>query len=146
MTIPTKLCLVPLGVRRRGYNKLSRDNNNVAASETSQQHTHHQQGNSGMTTLLEQAAALEEDKGRRLSNECPSSSYLSTPISEMDEDSDDGHSWGNSSFIALLSWVAIWLRESLRCPTFMNINRPRSQQWLIHVKLWKKGLKSDTLS
>lgn len=103
MTLSTKLSFVPLGVRRRGYNKLSRDNNNVAASETSQQHTHQQQGNSGMTLLEQAAAAAEEDKVRRLSNECPSSSYLSTPISEMDEDSDDGHSWGNSSFIALLS-------------------------------------------
>ena len=74
-----------IGVRRRGYNKLSRDNNNVAEAL---EHTQ---------DMAEAVVALqEEDKGRRLSNDCPSSSYLSSPISEMDEDSD--HSWGNSSF------------------------------------------------
>ena len=93
----SKLFRVPLGVRRRGYNKLSRDNNNVV--ETSQQHTHQE----GSTTWLEAASettgAASEDKGRRLSNVCTaSSSYLSSPISEMDEDSDD-HSWGNLSII-----------------------------------------------
>ena len=95
ITIMSKLFRVPLGVRRRGYNKLSRDNNNVA--ETSQQHTHQE----GSMSWLEASETEEasEDKGRRLSNVCTaSSSYLSSPISEMDEDSDD-HSWGNLSII-----------------------------------------------
>ena len=96
IAIMSKLFRVPLGVRRRGYNKLSRDNNNVA--ETSQQHTH-QEGSTSWLEASETTGGASEDKGRRLSNECTaSSSYLSSPISEMDEDSDD-HSWGNLSII-----------------------------------------------